>query len=153
MNANQPVADIRTLEALVDGQIADRKVQTGLLSTFAGLALFMAALGVYGLLSFIVAARTRELGVRAALGARGAELVALVSRGSLRWVTAGLVVGVALALATSRAMGSFIYGVEPMDWRSLVASTTVLGLVGIAAALLPVWRATHIDPVIILRAE
>jgi predicted permease len=153
MNPNQPVADIRTLDALVDGQIADRKVQTGLLSTFAGLALFMAALGVYGLLSFTVAARTRELGVRVALGARGAELVALVSRGSLRWVAAGLVVGVALALATSRAMGSLIYGVEPMDWRSLVASTAVLGLVGVAAALLPVWRATRIDPVIILRAE
>jgi predicted permease len=153
IDPNQPVADIRTLEALVDGQIADRKVQTGLLSTFAGLALFMAALGVYGLLSFTVAARTRELGVRAALGARGGELVALVSRGSFRWVAAGLVVGTALALATSRAMGSLIYGVEPMDWRSLVVSTAVLGLVGIGAALLPVWRATRIDPVVILRAE
>jgi putative ABC transport system permease protein len=153
MNAKQPVADIRTLDALVDGQIVDRKVQTSLLSTFAGLALFMAALGVYGLLSFTVAARTRELGLRAALGARGSELVALVSRGSLRWVVAGLVVGIVLALATSRAMGSLIYGVEPMDWRSLVASTAVLGLVGIAAALFPVWRATRIDPVVILRAE
>jgi predicted permease len=153
MNPNQPVADIRTLDALVDGQIVGRKVQTSLLSTFAGLALFMAALGVYGLLSFTVAARTRELGVRAALGARGSELVGLVSRGSLRWVVAGLVVGIVLALATSRAMGSLIYGVEPMDWRSLVASTAALGLVGIAAALLPVWRATRIDPVIILRAE
>jgi len=80
INPNQPVADIRTLDALVDGQIADRKVQTGLLSIFSGLALFMAALGVYGLLSFTVAARTRELGVRVALGARGRELVALVSR-------------------------------------------------------------------------
>ena len=153
MNSNQPVADIRTLDALVDGQIVDRKVQTGLLSTFAGLALFMAALGVYGLLSFTVAARTRELGVRAALGARSGELVALVSRGSLRWVAAGLVVGVALALAASRGLSSLIYGVEAMDWRSLMASTAVLGLVGAAAALLPVWRAARIDPVVILRAE
>jgi putative ABC transport system permease protein len=153
MNANQPVADIRTLDDLVDAQIVDRKVQTGLLSTFAGLALFMAALGVYGLLSFTVAARTRELGVRAALGARAGELVALVSRGSLRWVAAGLAVGVALALATSRAMTSLIYGVEPMDWGSLLVSTAVLGLTGVAAALLPVWRATRIDPVVILRAE
>ena len=153
MNSNQPVADIRTLDALVDGQIVDRKVQTGLLSTFAGLALFMAALGVYGLLSFTVAARTRELGVRAALGARSGELVALVSRGSLRWVAAGLVVGVALALAASRGLSSLIYGVEAMDWRSLIASTAVLALVGVAAALLPVWRAARIDPVVILRAE
>jgi predicted permease len=153
INPNQPVADIRTLDPLVDGQIADRKVQTGLLSTFSGLALFMAALGVYGLLSFTLAARTRELGVRVALGARGRELVALVSRGSLRWVAAGLVVGIALALTASRAMGSLIYGVEPIDWRSLIASTIVLGLVAIGAALLPVWRATRIDPVVILRAE
>ena len=153
MNANQPVADIRTLDDLVDAQIVDRKVQTGLLSTFAGLALFMAALGVYGLLSFTVAARTRELGVRAALGARAGELVALVSRGSLRWVAAGLAVGVALALAISRAMASLIYGVEAMDWGSLLVSTAVLGLTGVAAALLPVWRATRIDPVVILRAE
>jgi hypothetical protein len=153
INPNQPVADIRTLDALVDGQIADRKVQTGLLSIFSGLALFMAALGVYGLLSFTVAARTRELGVRVALGARGRELVALVSRGSLRWVAAGLMVGIALALATSRAMASLIYGVQPTDWRSLLASTIVLGLVGIGAALLPVWRATRIDPVVIMRAE
>jgi predicted permease len=153
INANQAVADIRTLDALVDGQIVDRRVQTGLLSTFAGLALFMAALGVYGLLSFTVAARTRELGVRAALGARGAELVALVSGGSLRGVATGLVAGVVLALATSRAMGSLIYGVESLDWRSLVGSTAVLGLVGVGAALLPVWRASRTDPVIILRAE
>jgi predicted permease len=153
INPNQPVADIRTLDALVDGQIADRRVQTSLLSTFAGLALFMAALGVYGLLSFTVAARTRELGIRSALGARGGELAAIVSRGSLRSVAAGLAVGIGLALAASRAMGSLIYGVEPMDWTSLVASTAVLGLVGIGAALLPVWRATRIDPVEILRAE
>jgi ABC-type antimicrobial peptide transport system permease subunit len=153
INPNQAVADIRTLDVLVDGQIADRKVQTGLFSTFAGLALFMAALGVYGLLSFTVVARTRELGVRAALGARRGDLVALVSKGSLGWVATGLVVGIALVFATSRAMGSVIYGVEPLDWMSLVASTIVLGLAGTVAALLPVWRATRIDPVVILRAE
>jgi putative ABC transport system permease protein len=76
-----------------------------------------------------------------------------VSRGSLRWVAAGLVIGAGLALAASRAMSSVIYGVEPWDWRSLVASTVVFGLVGTLAALLPVWRATRIDPVITLRAE
>ena len=153
LNPNQPVADIRTLEALVDGQIADRRVQTSLLTAFAGLALFMAALGVYGLLSFTVAARAREFGVRSALGAGGGELVALVSKGSLRSVAVGLLAGIGLAVAASRAMGSLIYGVQPMDWTSLAASTAALGLVGIGAALLPVWRATRIDPVVVLRAE
>jgi predicted permease len=153
INPNQPVADIRTLDALVDGQIADRKVQTTLFSTFAGLALFMAALGVYGLLSFTVAARRREIGVRMAFGARGGDLIALVSKGSLRWVAIGLALGIALALATSRAMDSVIYGVEPMDWTSLIASTVVLGIAALGAALLPVWRATRIDPVVVLRGE
>jgi predicted permease len=153
INPNQPVADIRTLGALVDGQIADRKVQTTLFSTFAGLALFMAALGVYGLLSFTVAARRREIGVRMAFGARGGDLIALVSKGSLRWVAIGLALGIALALATSRAMDSVIYGVEPMDWTSLIASTVVLGIAALGAALLPVWRATRIDPVVVLRGE
>jgi predicted permease len=153
INANQPVADIRALDAVVDGQIADRRVHAGLFSIFAALALFMAALGVYGLLAFTVAARTRELGVRAALGARGGDLAGIVAKGSVRWVVAGLVVGVALAIGASRVMSSVIYGVAPLDWTSLIVSTVLLGMTGTGAAFLPVWRATRIDPVTILRSE
>jgi putative ABC transport system permease protein len=153
VNPNQTIANVRTLESIVDGQIADRKVQTGLLTTFAGLALFMAALGVYGLLSFVVTSRTRELGVRAAMGAQRRDLVSLVARDSAVWVACGLVVGVALAMIVSRSMSSLIYGVEPLDWISLTSSMSVLATVAGLAALFPVWRATRVDAMTVLRAE
>ena len=153
VNPNQTIANVRTLESIVDGQISDRKVQTGLLTTFAGLALFMAALGVYGLLSFVVTSRTRELGVRAAMGAQRRDLVSLVARDSAVWVACGLVVGVALAMIVSRSMSSLIYGVEPLDWISLTSSMSVLATVAGLAALLPVWRATRVDAMTVLRTE
>jgi predicted permease len=153
VNPNQTIADTRTLERIVEGQISDRKVQTGLFAAFAGLALFMAALGVYGLLSFVVTSRTRELGVRAAMGAGRRDLVSLIAGDSAVWVICGLVVGLALAVIVSRSMSSLVYGVEPLDWISLITSTCVLGTVAGIAALLPVWRATRVDPMTVLRAE
>jgi predicted permease len=153
VNPNQTIADVRTLESIVEGQISGRKVQTGLFTAFAGLALFMAALGVYGLLSFVVTSRMRELGVRTALGAQRRDLVSLIVRDSAAWVSCGLVGGLALAVIVSRSMSSLIYGVEPLDWISLVTSTCVLGTVAGIAALFPVWRATRVDPMTVLRAE
>jgi len=153
VNPDQTIDNVRTLESLVERQISPRKVQTGLLTAFAGLALLMAALGVYGLLSFVVISRTRELGVRTAVGAQRRDLVSLIARDSAVWVACGLVLGLALAIFVGRSMTSLIYGVEPLDWISLTASTCVLGAVAGLAALLPVWRATGVDPMIVLRAE
>jgi predicted permease len=153
VNPNQTIADVRTLESIVEGQISPRKVQTGLFTTFAGLALFMAALGVYGLLSFVVTSRMRELGVRTAMGAQGRDLVSLIVGDSAVWVACGLVGGLALAAIVSRSMSSLLYGVEPLDWISLITSTCVLGAVAGIAALLPVWRATRVDPMTVLRAD
>jgi predicted permease len=153
VNPNQTIADVRTLESIVDGQISGRKVQTGLFTAFGGLALFMAALGVYGLLSFVVTSRTREFGVRAAMGAQRRDLVSLIARDSAVWVSCGLVGGLALAMIVSRSMSSLIYGVEPLDWVSLTSSSSVLAVVAGLAALLPVWRATRVDPMTVLRAE
>ncbi len=153
VNPNQTISSVATLESIVEGQISDRKVQTGLLTAFAGLALFMAALGVYGLLSFVVTTRTRELGVHAAMGAQRRDLVSLVAGDSAVWVACGLAGGLALAVIVSRSMSSLIYGVEPLDWISLITSTCALGTVAGIAALLPVWRATRVDPMTVLRAE
>jgi ABC-type antimicrobial peptide transport system permease subunit len=113
----------------------------------------MAALGVYGLLSFVVTSRTRELGVRAAMGAQRGDLVSLIARDSAVWVACGIVGGIALAMIVSRSMSSLIYGVEPLDWVSLASSSVVLATVAGLAALLPVWRATRVDPMTVLRAE
>jgi ABC-type antimicrobial peptide transport system permease subunit len=153
MNPNQTISNVRTLESIVDDQISGRKVQTGLFTAFGGLALFMAALGVYGLLSFVVTSRTRELGVRAAMGAQRGDLVALIAREGAVWVACGLVGGLALAMIISRSMSSLVYGVKPLDWVSLASSWSVLAIVAGLAALVPVWRATHVDPMTVLRAE
>jgi putative ABC transport system permease protein len=153
VDPNQTIDNVRTLESLVDAQISNRKVQTGLFSAFAGLALFMAALGVYGLLLFVVTSRMREFGVRTAMGARRRDLVFLIAGDSAAWVICGLVAGLALAAIVSRSMSSLIYGVEPLDWISLITTTCVLGAVAGIAALLPVWRATRVDPMKVLRAE
>jgi putative ABC transport system permease protein len=153
LNPDQTINDMRTLESLVDGQLADRKTQTGLFTAFAGLALFMAALGVYGLLSFVVTSRTRELGVRAAMGAQRRDLVSLVARDSAVWVGCGLAGGLALSTIVSRTMTSLIYGVTPLDWMSLTTSTCVLCTAAGVAALVPVWRATRVDPAAVLRTE
>jgi putative ABC transport system permease protein len=153
INPNQTIADIRTLETIVDGQMETRRVQTVLFTTFSGLALFMAALGVYGLLSFVVTSRTREIGVRTAMGAQRWDLVTLIMRDSVVSVGGGLAGGLALAVIVSRSMSSLIYGVEPLDWLSLTTSTGVLGGVAGLAALLRVWGATRVDPMIALRAE
>jgi putative ABC transport system permease protein len=111
------------------------------------------ALGVYGLLSFVVTSRTRELGVRAAMGAQRRNLVSLVARDSAVWVGCGVVCGLVLATVVSRSMSSLIYGVKPLDWMSLTTSTCVLCASACVAALLPVWRATRVDPAAVLRAE
>jgi len=153
VNPNQTVANVRTLESIVEGQISGRKVQTGLFTTFASVALFLAALGVYGLLSFVVTSRTRELGLRTAMGAQRWDLVTLIVGDSAVWVGAGLAGGFALAVIISRSMSSLIYGVEPLDWISLMTSTCVLGTVAGIAALFPVWRATRVNPITVLRAE
>jgi putative ABC transport system permease protein len=153
INPNQTISDVRTLESIVEGQISGRTVQTGLFTAFAALALFLAALGVYGLLSFVVTSRMRELGVRRAMGAQRSDLVSLIARGSVVWVAYGLASGFALAILVSRSMSSLIYGVEPLDWLSLTISSSVLAAVAGLAALRPLWRATRVDPMTVLRAE
>src|SRR5262245_61393526 len=153
VNPNQTIANVQTLESIVEGQISGRKVQTGLFTAFAGLALFMAALGIYGLLSFVVTSRMRELGVRTAMGAQRRDLVSLIVGDSAVWVACGLIAGLTLAVIVSRSMSSLIYGVKPLDWISLITSTCVLGAVAGIAALFPVWRATRVDPMTVLRAE
>jgi ABC-type antimicrobial peptide transport system permease subunit len=113
----------------------------------------MAALGVYGLLSFVVTARMRELGVRTAMGAQRRNLVSLIAADSARWIIGGIAAGLALAVIVSRGMSGLIYGVEPVDWISLFGSVSVLGIAAVIAAMFPVWRATRVDPMTVLRTE
>jgi ABC-type antimicrobial peptide transport system permease subunit len=123
------------------------------LQVFGALSLLLAGIGVYGVLAFSVAQRTREIAVRAALGAQRQALLRLVFGSGAVVVLAGLVVGVAGAIAGGRLIESMLFEVEPRDPAVLFASTVVIALVGAAAAIIPARRATRIDPMEVLRNE
>jgi len=115
--------------------------------------LLLAALGLYGILAFAVTRRTREIGIRMALGAGSGSVRVLVIRGGVKLVAIGLAIGFLTAGAVMRLMRSMLYGVSPTDPITFVSIALLLTCVAVAAAYLPAWRATHIDPVEALRAE
>jgi predicted permease len=153
INKDQTVSNVRVMDALVDDQIAARKLQATLLTIFAALVVFLAALGVYGLMSFVVTARTQEFGLRLALGADRGRLAAFVARQGLVWFGTGTVIGLAITLAVSRSLAGVLYGVEPLDLVTLMAAVLLLCLVACLASLIPVYRATRVDPLTALRFE
>ena len=123
------------------------------LTLFGGLALLLAAVGLYGMLAFVVSERSREFGVRLALGARPAVVVRQVLRRSLALVGAGLASGLAAALGLGRVLAGLLYGVSPRDATTLGAVALVLGLVALLASYLPARRASQVDPALALRHE
>jgi len=147
------VSDVVPLAGLARGAIAGPRAAGQALGLFAALALFLAALGLYGVVSCLVGERVHEMGVRLALGARPASLVALVLGRSLRLVAGGLGLGLAAALALGRLLEGTLYGVSPRDPPTLAAVTSVLLLSALAAAYAPARRAGRLDPAEVLRAE
>jgi predicted permease len=149
----QAVYSVRMMEDVVGASVAPRRTNTLLISAFAGLALLLASLGVYGVISYGVAQRSRELGIRAALGATAGDLVALVS-GEMVWVIgAGLLVGVAGAWALARVMTSLLYGIDAHDLTTFTLVPAVLAIAAVLATLGPAWKARRVDLVEVLRAE
>ncbi|HEU4559957.1 MAG TPA: ABC transporter permease [Longimicrobium sp.] len=129
------------------------RIGAGLLGAFGSLALLLAAVGIYGVVSYTVSQRTREIGIRAALGAGRRRLIQNVIAGTLRTVAIGMLMGVALALLAGRAVGAFLYGVTPSDPAVLTGAPIVLALVAVAASWFPARRAAAVDPMVALRAE
>ena len=148
-----PVRDVQTLEEIVSAAVAPARWSMTLLAVFAGVALVMAVLGVFGVLSFIVTQRTRELGIRIALGATSRGVERLVVARGLALVLAGLIVGLAGALVLTRFMASLLYGVTPTDPLTFGGVALVLVTAAAVASYLPARRATRVDPIIALRAE
>jgi predicted permease len=151
VNPSVPIVGLREMDAVFDESIGRPRLLAQLLGAFAGLALLLAVLGTYGVLSFLVAQRRREIGIRVALGATRGRIVALVTRQGLAIVSTGLAAGLAGALGLSPLLGSFLFGVEPTDPSTLAA---VIGTIAIVAALacgLPAWRASRLDPNVVLR--
>jgi ABC-type antimicrobial peptide transport system permease subunit len=124
-----------------------------LLTAFAGLAIVLASVGLYGVIAYLVAQRTHEIGVRMALGARSRDVLRMVLGHGLRLVVIGVVLGLAGALALTRFLTGQLYGVRPTDPLTFVAVTVLLALVALAATWLPARRAARVDPMIALRNE
>jgi putative ABC transport system permease protein len=148
-----PVRNVRTFDAVLAESVAPARWSTTLLGTFAAIALVMAALGVFGVLSFLVTQRTRELGIRIALGAAPAVVRRMVVGQGLGLALSGLALGLAGAFALTRLMRTLLYGVAPTDPLTYAGVAAVLVAVAVVASYLPARRATRVDPMIALRAE
>jgi predicted permease len=148
-----PVPEMRTMSQLLDKAVAARRYNMLLAASFAAAALLLASLGIYGVISFAVARRTGEMGVRAALGARPASLYALILRQGMAPVIAGLVLGVAAALALGRLLASMLYEVNARDPLTIVAVAALVASVAATASYIPARRAARTDPATALRYE
>jgi len=147
------VYDVKTMESAVDESLAGRKFSLVLLGLFAAVALALAAVGIYGVMSYGVVQRTREIGIRMALGARQQDVLGLVVSDGLRLCVLGIAIGIALASGLARLLRGMLYGVESFDPLSYFGLTLLLALVALFACWLPARRAARVDPAVALRAE
>jgi predicted permease len=153
VDAEQPVTQVRTMDQLMEENVADRTRPMILLGVLAGLALVLACIGVYGVLAYSVAQRTREIGVRMALGARPADVTGMILGRGLKLSGIGLLAGGALATGLSLLLRSLLYGVTPAAPLVYVGAAGSLVLVAMAACVIPALRAARVDPVVALRDE
>jgi predicted permease len=153
VDPEQAASDFKPLDGLVAGAVAEPRFRTLLLGAFALVALLLAAVGIFGVVSYAVGQRTRELGIRMAIGARGADVVRLVLRGELAPVAVGLALGAVGAWAGTRVLASLLYGVSAQDPLAFAGALGVLAGAALLASWLPARRATRIDPVLALRSE
>lgn len=153
IDAQVPVPEVRTMDAVVDHSLAARNFQLHLLLAFAACALVLAALGIYGVVAYSAVQRTRELGIRIALGAQPAQIYRLILEDGVTPVLIGAVAGVGLAVLAARAIGGLLYGVGSFNLDIAAAAAIILIAIGALASLIPAIRATRIDPVQALRAE
>ena len=153
VDSNIPLTKVLTMEEVAAASVAGRRFQMQLLGVFALVALLLAAVGIYGLISYTVGRRTHEIGVRMALGARRRDIFGLVVRQGLVLASVGLVAGLAFAFALTRVLANIVYGVSPTDPATYAALSLFLLLVVFAACLIPARRATKVDPMEALRYE
>jgi putative ABC transport system permease protein len=153
VDPEQPISAVQSLDDLLDLDIADRQQQMALLAMFASLALFLASIGLYGLLSHLVAQRTREIGVRIALGAsRGAVVRSVLGRG-VALTAIGLSAGLVISWIGARALQGLLYGVSATDPITFASVAALLSVISFVACYGPARRAALVDPIVALRAE
>jgi putative ABC transport system permease protein len=148
-----PVSSIRSMDQLLGNSLAARRLTLVLIGSFAALALLLAAIGVYGVISYSVRHRTHEIGVRMALGAQRRDVLKLILAQGARLALLGVVIGLGAALALTRWLESLLFEVRPTDPLTFTVTAAVLVLVALFACYLPARRATKVDPMIALRCE
>ncbi len=153
LDANLPVKNVLTMEQIVGESTANSSFSATLVLSFAGFSLLLAAVGLYGVLAYLVTQRTGEIGIRMALGARRERVLRLVLVDGLRPALLGLAIGIAASLAVTRLISSVLYGTSPLDTSVFVSVIATLLISATGACLLPAWRAAQIDPICALRAE
>lgn len=153
LDPDQPLYDIRTMSERLSDSIAAPRFNAGLLAAFAGVALALAVLGIYGVASYAVRQRTREIGIRMAVGADGGDVRRMVVSRSLLDVAAGLLAGLVAAVALTRVLAGVLYGIGAHDPAIFAGVVTLLGIVGLMASWMPAQRAARVDPATALRQE
>jgi putative ABC transport system permease protein len=153
VDRNQAVGRIRTMEELVGDTVAQPRFRAGLVGAFAGLALVLSAVGIFGVLAFSVSQRMREFGIRAALGAQAGDILRMVLAAGLRITALGVAIGLAAAAGLTRSLGSLHFGVKPIDPATFLAASAILSVVALIACAAPAMRAVRVDPGLALRQE
>jgi putative ABC transport system permease protein len=153
LDKDQPIENVRAMTQLVARLVTQRRILVQILSTFAGLAMFLAAIGLYGVLAYNVAQRRREIGVRMALGAQKSDVITLVIGGGMRLTLAGLGLGLLAAIAPTRVMAGLLYDIKPNDPITYIGISVLLLVIAFLACWLPARRATRVDPIQSLRYE
>ena len=153
VDSQLPITDVKTMNEVSAASFAARRFNMLLLAIFAGLALVLAAVGIYGVMSYAVTQRTQEIGIRMALGARATDVLKLIIKNGMTLTLLGVVIGVAGALALTRLLTTLLFGVTPTDKPTFIAVSAVLILVALLACYLPARRATKVDPLVALRYE
>ena len=153
VDREMPVRDILTMEELVANSVTQQRFNMLLLGAFAGLAVLLAAVGIYSVLSYSVKRSVREIGIRLALGARVGDVLGMVVLEGMKPTLLGVVVGTVGALALGRALSSLIYEVKPTDPLTFLAVTALLAAIALLATIIPAYRAAKVDPMVALRYE
>jgi putative ABC transport system permease protein len=153
IDPNQPISELRTMDEIVDLNVADRQQQMTLLGSFAALALILASIGLYGVLSYAVTQRSREIGLRMALGASANSVIRMIVARGLALTGIGLAIGLIAAFLATRAMKNLLYGVAATDPVTFGGVATLLAVIALIACWAPARRASRVDPIVVLREE
>jgi putative ABC transport system permease protein len=153
IDPEEPIYDVTTLEQSLSDSVSPRRFNMLMLGIFAGLALALASVGIYGVMAFSATQRTREIGIRMALGAERRDVLGLLARQALGVILAGVAVGLGGAWALTRFLASFLYRVQPTDLATFVVVPLALVAVSLRACYFPARRATKVDPMVALRYE